>query len=70
MIKTVSMLTAAAILLAFTSVFAQTPAPPTAPAPEVTAPAPAAEMPKAGEKKDKKVKAKGKHGKAKAKGKE
>ena len=72
MIKTVSTLTAAAVLLVFTSVFAQTPppAPEPAPAPAVTAPAPAAEAPNAGEKKDKKGKAKGKHGKAKAKAKE
>ena len=65
MVKTVSTLTAAAVLLAFTSVFAQTPAPapePT-PAPAVTAPAPAAEAPKAEGKKEMKGKhkAKGKH---------
>jgi hypothetical protein len=51
MIKTVSTLTAAAVLLAFTSVFAQTPAP----APAVNEPAPSAEAPKVDEKKDKAV---------------
>jgi len=65
MVKTVSTLTAAVVLLVFTSVFAQTPAPAPepAPAPAVTAPAPAAEAPKAEGKKEMKGKhkAKGKH---------
>ena len=57
MIRTVSTFTAAAVLLAFTSVFAETPAPAPvpapAPAPAVTAPAPAAaEAPKAEGKKE------------------
>jgi hypothetical protein len=73
MTKTISVITSAAIVLAFTSVFAQAPAPVPAPGqePQTTTPAPAPvpapEAPKGPEQKKTKAEGKGK-GKGKGKG--